>query len=114
MPLNTTIWLIQLNPVTLVYPNDGYIIEAQVLGPEGKSEYIIIQHVNHSQNLVMIMELKHPNMLHTGSEQATLMDIQDYVEQRFVDTCHNVLYGLAGVGITWSVWKMERGGIYAN
>lgn len=79
----------------------------------GKPEYIVVWHANHGRNPVMIVELKRPNMLRTGGKQAALLDIQDYVEARFADTCHDVLFVLFGlVGITWSVWKMKRGHVY--
>jgi hypothetical protein len=90
-------------------PDDGYIIEAQVLGPGGKPEYIAIHHTHHSRNPVMIVELKCPDTLRTGGKQGALADVQYYTERRFVDTCHDFIYGLAGVGLTWSVWRMDQG-----
>jgi len=91
----------------LVYPRDGYIIEAQVLGPGGKPEYIVVRHTRHGRNPVMIVELKRPDTLRTGGKQEALADVQYYTERRFVDTCHDFMYGLAGVGLTWSVWRMD-------
>jgi hypothetical protein len=57
----------------------------------------------------MIVELKRPDTLRTGGKQEALADVQYYTERRFVDTCHGFMYGLAGVGLTWSVWRMDRG-----
>ena len=57
-------------------PCDGYIIEAQVLDPGGKPEYIVVCHTHHGWNQVMIVELKRPDTLCTGSKQEALADIQ--------------------------------------
>src|SRR5258705_7015558 len=87
----------------------GYIIEAQVLGHGGKPEYFVIRHANGTRNPVMVVEIKRPNSLHTGGKDIAVQEIQGYMRRRFQDTSLDVMYGLAGVGLCWSVWKMERG-----
>jgi len=87
---------------------DGYIVEAQVQGP-GRTPYFVVRHTNSSRDPTMVVRIERPNTLHTGGKAAAFEDIKWYMHRRFQETGLDVMYGLAGVGLWWSVWKMERG-----
>jgi hypothetical protein len=57
----------------------------------------------------MVVEIKHPNSLHTGGKDIAVREIQAYMCRRFQETALDVMYDLANVGLCWLVWKMERG-----
>ena len=74
-----------------------------------KPEYFVVRHANGARDPIMVVEIKRPNTLHTGGKDEARRDIQHYMGGRFRETGLDVMYGLSGVGLWWSVWKMERG-----
>jgi hypothetical protein len=88
----------------------GYVIDHQVMGEGGKPEYLIVRHAGGKRNPVLIVELKRPNKWTNAGKKEVQDDLKVYIEGRFDLTQYNTIYGVGGIGLHWSVYKMEKSG----
>jgi len=88
----------------------GYVIDHQVMGEGGKPEYIVVRHAGAKRNPLLIVELKRPAKWTAAGKTEVHNELTNYIEGRFDLTQYNTIYGVGGIGLRWSVYKMEKAG----
>ena len=98
--------------LTTWFPSSkGYII--QVLRGAGKPDrgYIIVRFGGEYHNPLLVVGLKRPAKWNEAGKQGVLEVLTEYIKGQFDEMQYNTIYALGGIGLHWTVCKMEKDGL---
>lgn len=97
--------------LTVWFPTPrGYMIDHQEFDKGGRPgcRFIVRHAAQFQKNSVLVVEVKRPSKFNDTGKWEVMMDLTEYIEDRFDLTQYNMIYGLGGIGLNWKVCKMTR------
>jgi hypothetical protein len=95
------------------FPIDmDYGIEPQtsITGTGSKPEFLVVKIARLRESVVLVVELKKPAEDTSGGRDKVKKELVEYIEERFDETDFPVIYAIAGIGLSWAAYKMEKTG----
>lgn len=86
----------------------GYIIDLKFLGDGENPNYIVVRTAGGYRNPLLIVELKPPSSWTAAGKNEVWEDLKTYIEGQFELTKYDTIYGVGGIGLHWTVYKMEK------
>jgi len=91
----------------------GYAIDRQALGGASKPgrKSFFVRHAGYHRDPLLIVEFKRPAKWNDAGKQEVLEGLTESMQAQFEQTQYNTIYGLGGIGLHWTVYKMEKDGL---
>jgi hypothetical protein len=84
--------------------------QTSMTGTGTKSEFIVVKIARAQEHVVVVVELKKPAEETPAGKENVVKEIVDYIEERFDQTNFPSIYGIAGIGLSWTCFRMDRTG----
>ena len=81
-----------------------------MIGTGTKPEFLIVKVARLSESIVLVVELKKPSEDTDVGRENVRRELVEYIEERFEETEFTTIYGIAGIGLSWSAFKMSVNG----
>jgi hypothetical protein len=94
-------------PITHDY---GIAPQTSITGTGSKPEFLIVKVARDVESIVLIVELKKPSEDTDAGRENVKQELIDYIEERFSETTFPTIYAIAGIGLSWSAYKMDVSG----
>jgi hypothetical protein len=91
-------------------PKAAYIVKPQILYKDRKPEFVITSVAVLERAVLLVVKLKHPHVDNNNGRLRARRELTEYMEQALDYTSYDMVYGLAGVGLMWSVTRLTRAG----
>ena len=87
-------------------------LEAQtsITGTGTKLEYLVVKIAREEEHVVVVVELKKPLEETEAGKEKVMKELVEYIEERFDETKFSSIYGIGGIGLSWTAFRMDRVG----
>jgi len=87
-------------------------LEAQtsITGTGTKLEYLVVKIAREEEHVVVVVELKKPLEETEAGKEKVMKGLVEYIEERFDETKFSSIYGIGGIGLSWTAFRMDRVG----
>ena len=88
----------------------GVAPQTSITGTSTKSDCLVVKIAREEEHVVVVVKLKKPlEETEAGKEKVTT-ELVKYIEERFDETEFSSIYGLGSIGLSWTVFRMDRAG----
>ncbi|THV03157.1 hypothetical protein K435DRAFT_792037 [Dendrothele bispora CBS 962.96] len=94
-------------PVSFEY---GVAPQTSITGTETKPEFLVVKVAREFESIVLVVELKKPSEDTDAGHENVKRELVDYIEERFGETQFTTIYAIAGIGLSWSAFRMANYG----
>lgn len=93
------------------FPIDmDYGITPQTSDTSSKPGFLVVKIARLRESVVLVVELKKPEQDTSGGRDQVKKELVEYIEERFDETDFAVIYAIAGIGLSWAAYTMEKPG----
>ena len=72
-----------------------------------KQEYLVVKIAREEEHVVVIAELKKPLEETEAGKEKVMTELVECIEERFDETKFSSIYGLGGIGLSWTAFRMD-------
>jgi hypothetical protein len=74
---------------------------------KGECTFLVVKFARERESIVLVVLLKTPDEDTAVGRDSLKKDLAGYIDECFVDTDYETIYGIGGIGLSWSAYKME-------
>ena len=94
--------------------DSGVALQTSITGTGTKPEYLIVKIDREEEHLVVVAQLKKPLEETQAGKEKGMVELVEYIEERFYETKFSSIYGLGGIGFSWAAFRMDRVGYHMH
>ena len=79
-------------------------------GTGTKPEYLVVKIAREEEHVVVVAEPKKPLEETEAGKEKVMKELVEYIEERFDETKFSSIYGIGGIGLSWTAFRMHRAG----
>lgn len=88
----------------------GVAPQTSITGTGTKPEYLVVKIARNEEHVIVVAELKKPLEETEAGKEKVMEELVEYIEERFDETKFSSIYGLGGIGLSWTAFRMDRTG----
>jgi hypothetical protein len=88
----------------------GVAPQTSITGTGTKPEYLVVKIAREEEHVVVVVELKKPLEETEAGKEKVMKELVEYIEERFDETKFSSIYGVGGIGLSWTAFRMDRAG----
>ena len=88
----------------------GVAPQTSIAGTSTKPEYLVVKIAREEEHVVVVAEIKKPLEETEAGKEKMMTELVEYIEERFDETKFSSIYGLGGIGLSWTAFRVDRAG----
>jgi len=87
--------------------NYGMAHQTSITG-NGKLEFLVVRIVRESEHVVLVAGLENSDDVAQDAMDNAVQELVNHIKECFEETKYPTIYGIAGIGFTWTALKINR------
>jgi hypothetical protein len=79
-------------------------------GTGTKTKYLVVKIARNEEHVVLVAEIKKPLEETEAGKENVMKELVEYIEKQFDETKFSSIYGLGGIGLSWTLFRMDKAG----
>ena len=88
----------------------GVAPQTSITITDTKPEYLVVKFIRKEEHVVVVAGLKKPLEDTEAGKETVMAELVEYIEEQLDETKFSSIYGLGGIGLTWTAFRMDRAG----
>jgi len=90
--------------------DNGVAPQTSITSTGMKPEYLVIKIAREEEHVVVVAQLKKPSEETEAGKEKVMKELVEYIEEWFDETKFSSIYGIGGIGLSWTAFRMDRAG----